>query len=166
MTEVKYCEGCTNCGGCGQRIRLAHKETMNKKLLQGLKYAAKVISDTKVNDFDLHEMIEDYNVYNNFQKLRYFGLVHHVKDSKGRKVRGHWLITRNGWAFLRGELSIHKWVKVLDNRIQDRSPELINVREVYRGSDIVVTTFEYFDDSGAPVGHRPTMPSERQTSLV
>lgn len=160
MSETEFCDS------CGQLKRLAHKETLNKKLLQGLQRAAGMVVETGSNDVDLHDLIDDYNVYNNFQKLRYFGLVHHVRDAAGRKVRGHWLITRNGWAFLRGELDVHKWVKVLDNRIRERSPELIDVRQVYRGSDVVVTTFEYFDDNNRPVGYRPTMPQERQTSLI
>jgi hypothetical protein len=160
MSEAEF------CNSCGQQIRLAHKETLNKKLLQGLQRAAEIVIDTQSNDVDLHSFIDDYNIYNNFQKLRYFGLVHHVRDYKGHKVRGHWLITRNGWAFLRGELEVHKWVKVLDNQIRERSQELIDVRQVYRGSDIVVTTFEYFDDNDRPVGYRPTVMPERQATLL
>lgn len=154
------------CEACGQRIRLAHKETLNKKLLQGLQQAARKVIETQVNDVHLHGFIADYNVYNNFQKLRYFGLIHRVRDEHGRPVRGHWLITRNGWSFLRGKISVHRWVKVLDNHITERSPELVHVRDVYRGSDVVVTTFEYFDDNSRPVGFRPILPAERQVSLI
>lgn len=155
------------CEKCGQRVKQAHKETLNKKLLTGLQQASSMIITSGSNDVDLHAFIDDYNIYNNFQKLRYFGLIHHVRDAQGRKVRGHWLITRNGWAFLRGELEVHKWVKVLDNEIRERSPELAGVRDVYRGSDIVVTTFEYFDDNNNPVGFRPTIPAKpEQASLL
>lgn len=153
------------CEHCGQRIRDAHNETLNKMLLTGLQRAARIVMDTKVNDVDLHDLVDDYNVYNNFQKLRYFGLVHHVTDKEGRKMRGHWLITRNGWAFLRGEKEVHKWVKIRDNHILERSPELIGVKDVYRGSDVVVTTFEYFDENGRPVGYRPVAPRSNQRAL-
>lgn len=144
------------CKECHQIVKQAHKETLNKSLLEGLQRAAKSIVASGVNDFDIHEIVDDYNLYNNFQKLRYFGLVHHVTDKRSKaRIRGHWLITRNGWAFLRGDLNICKWVKIRNNHIIERSPETLSVKDVYRGSEYVVTTFEYFDDDGNMVGIRP-----------
>ena len=161
MSELEFCEA------CGQQIKLAHKEFMNKNLLTGLQSAARSIIDRGVNDFDLHELFGQYNVYNNFQKLRYFGLVHHVVDRFTKsKTRGHWLITRNGWAFLRGELEVHKWVKIRNNKIIERSSEMISVRDVYFGSEAVATMFEYFDDNGNMVGVRPISKVTTQTRLI
>lgn len=157
------------CSECGEihKLQPAHKEAITKILLDGLQAAAKSIIARSKNDFDLHELFGQYNIYNNFQKLRYFGLVHHVTDKFTKaKVRGHWLITRNGWAFLRGELLVHKWVKVRDNHIIEHSPDLIGVRDVYRGSDILTTTFEYFDENGQPMGVKPkSKPMPKQGSL-
>jgi hypothetical protein len=160
MTAVEKCHS------CGQEIKQAHKETLNKKLLTGLQLAAQKVIATNANDVNLHDFVDDYNIYNNFQKLRYFGLIHYYRDRSGRRVRGHWLITKNGWSFLRGELDVHKWVKVRENHIVEYSPELINVRDVYRGSDIVVTVFQYFDENNEPVGFRPMAQADRQVSLI
>jgi hypothetical protein len=74
------------------------------------------------------------------------------------------LITRNGWAFLRGEIQIHKWVLVRENHIVSYSPELVSVRDVYYGSEAITTTFEYFDEYGNQVGYRP-MQASRQGVL-
>jgi len=131
-----------------------------------LKQAARVVQETEVNNFSLHEINGSVMDYNNFQKLRYHGLVHHVTDRTGQRVRGHWLITRNGWAFLRGELNLPKWVTVRNNHIVDRSSELINVRDVYYGSEAIHTVFEYFDEDGYPVGPRPIHKLSLQTSLI
>lgn len=156
------------CHTCGQKVKQAHKEHLNKNLLTGLQAAAKSIMDSGGNNFDLHELFDQYSIYNNFQKLRYFGLVHHVRNQHGQTLRGHWLITRNGWSFLRGELEVHRWVKVRGNVIVERSPELISVRDVYRGSSAITTTFEYFDEDGQSVGFRPSLSSNnlKQRSLL
>lgn len=148
------------CHHCGQKIKQARKETLNKQLVTSLQTAAVHITSSGRNDFDLHELFNNTNAYNNFQKLRLFGLVHHVTKN-GQRVRGHWLITRNGWAFLRGERSMHKWVKVQNNSIIEHSPELISVQDVYRGSEVIVTTFEYFDEYGNQVGYRPIQQSRQ-----
>ncbi len=153
------------CETCHQKIRLAHKENLNKNLLTGLQQAARRIAASGVNDIDINEFIDDTNIYNNFQKLRYFGLIHHYRNNDV-KVRGHWLITRNGWRFLRGDIKVHKWVKVQNNSIIEHSPELIDVRSVYYGSDIITTTFEYFDENNRPVGFRPLADGSQQLSLI
>lgn len=151
------------CFHCGQKIKLARKEVFNKGLCTSLQTAAVYISATGKNDFDIHTLFNDTNTYNNFQKLRFFGLVHHVTKN-GVNVRGHWLITRNGWAFLRGEQRTHKWVKVQNNRIIEHSPETIRVQDAYHGSEVIHTTFEYFDASGYPVGYRPVY-VDKQTTI-
>lgn len=145
------------CSHCGEPhlVKLAHKETINKQKLQMLKAAAEYIKRTGVNDFRLAELDQDANRYTNFQKLRYHGLVHYGRDKAGNRRKGHWLITRNGWAFLRGELEIPKYVLVKDNHITSRADTTLGVRDVYRGSEAITTLFEYFDDEGRMVGVRP-----------
>jgi len=156
------------CEHCGQEIKQAYKEVLSKHKLTMLQRAARYIMERRVNDYDLHDMIHEHNDYTNFQKLRFHGLVHHVTDKNGRKVRGHWLITRNGWAFLRGELQLPKFVLVKNNGVVTRSEETISVRDVYRGSEAIITMFEYFDDNGNMVGVRPNSApnhNSQQTSL-
>lgn len=107
------------------------------------------------NDIHNSMFANDTNFYNNFQKLRYHGLVYYARDENGQRVRGHWLITRNGWAFLRGEIRLPKHVLVKNNHIVGRSDEDVSMRDVYVGAETMQTTFEYFDEDGRPVGIRP-----------
>lgn len=155
------------CEACGSVIQQTHKETLNKMKLTMLKAGASRVIETNKNDFQLHELSGNINSYNNFQKLRYHGLIHYVTRN-GVRQRGHWLITRNGWAFLRGEITLPKYVLVKNNHIESKSDRHITVREVYYGSEEIQTTFEYFDDDGKPVGFRPTIrqSNNMQMSLV
>jgi hypothetical protein len=146
------------CPACGQVKQQAHKESMDKMKLLLLKAAAQHVIDTKVNDFkkkDLNLQDIAQSAYGNFGKLRYHGLITPVREN-GQRIKGRWLVTRNGWAFLRGELKISKFVLVRNNSIIDHSPVLISVRDVYYGSEEIQTTFEYFDhETGAMIGWRP-----------
>lgn len=143
------------CHACGQKIKEAHKEQINKHKLTMLQTVATHVTRTGINNFGLAEIFDkDTNSYNNFQKLRYHGLVHHVKEN-GIPVPGRWLVTRNGWRFLRGDLELSKYVMILDNTIVEHSPDTIDVKSVYRGSEYIATIFEYFDDEGRPTAVRP-----------
>jgi len=156
------------CHSCGQTIMEAHREHLGKMKLTMLKRAASHVMQTKKNDFMVRDIADEseFKVFNNFQKLRYHGLVTPGRDHFGNRVRGRWLITRNGWAFLRGKLELPKFVLVRNNHIVDHSSQTIDVREVYRGSDAIVTTFEYFDDAGNMIGFRPVRKPSLQASLL
>jgi predicted transcriptional regulator len=54
------------------------------------------------------------NDYNNFQKLRYHGLVAKVKAKAG-----YWLITKRGGQFLRNEIAIPAGVKTFRNHVEE-----------------------------------------------
>lgn len=157
------------CRHCGSKIQQAHKEVLSKHKLDMLQMAAKHITQNKLpNDFHVKDAGEDFTDYANFQKLRYHGLVHRVKDSEGRYKRGHWFITPIGWQFLRGTREFPKYVLVRNNRIVEKSSEMIRVQDVYRSNPEVITHFEYFDDDGQYVGLKPDMvPStDRQLSFL
>jgi len=156
------------CDHCGQEIKEAHKEVLNKMKLTMLQTAAAHVKQTMKNDFKVYEFApeEQFKTYNNFQKLRYHGLITPVRDNMNRRIRGRWLITRNGWSFLRGELQMPSYVTVKNNRIDQHSAHLISVRDVYRGSEAITTTFEYFDEWGKPIGYRPVLQHNPQLSLV
>lgn len=153
------------CVHCGQVVIQAHKEVLNKMKLTMLQTAAQHVKETMRNDFKVYEFApeDQFKTYHNFQKLRYHGLITPVQEN-AQRIRGRWLITRNGWAFLRGEVDLPKSVKVRNNKVVERDSKLINVRDVYRGSDVIATTFEYFED-GEPIGYRPVR-RNNQLSLV
>jgi hypothetical protein len=146
------------CDKCGQRIQQAHKESMDKMKLLLLKAAAQHVIETGVNDFkksDLNLQEIAQSAYGNFGKLRYHGLITPIRHNDQR-VKGRWLITRNGWAFLRGDINIPKFVKVRNNTIIEHSPVRISVRDVYYGSMAIETRFEYFHhETGEMIGFRP-----------
>jgi hypothetical protein len=138
---------------------MSHKETLNKMKAEILKTAGQLVINTNRNQFkkrDVPGLADNPTRYNNFQKLRYHGLIAQARRN-GVKLRDEWVITRNGWAFLRGELSLPKYVTVLDNHLVEggKSKHLVKMLDVLKGGMYLETQFEYFDDEGRPVGIRP-----------
>lgn len=170
MTLTTEPHTCSHCGEL-HTPQLAHKESIEKRKLLMLKAAANWVVEHKQNDFkkkDLDLARFGQSAYGNFGALRYHALIAKVKDKQtGKPVKGRWLVTKQGWQFLRGVLDIPKFVLVKDNHIVpgSHSKRLINVRNVYYGSDIINTTFQYFDDDGNMVGWRPTTPPDKQAKL-
>ena len=142
-----------------------HNETLNILKCSMLKSAAAQVVSTKVNDFKKSDIPDqNHSEYANFQKLKYHGLITKVRIN-GVTTRDRWLITRNGWAFLRGELKLPKTVRVKNNHTlpTDRSETLVSIVDVLKGSDYMETKFEYFDeDTGDMIGLRPTTQPEEQ----
>lgn len=89
-----------------------------------VKFWMKVV-EKRVNQVHLQRDLElDKNAYNNFQKLRYFGLVAKVKEQSG-----YWLITRRGAQFVHGKQRVNRQVRIFDNHIVERSEETISILE-------------------------------------
>lgn len=143
-----------------------HKEVLNKHKLNLLKKAARHIEDTGKNEFPIKIFSDNMNDYCNLQKCRLHGLIHHARSSDGSIKRGKWLITRTGWSFLGGKLSLPKWVMVRDNEIVSRCADQVKVQQVYYGSEAVHTTFDYFSEDGLPIGVKPLKQVTRQTALI
>lgn len=147
------------CTGCGEVhvVHDAHKEVLNRMKLTMLKAAASHVMQTMRNDFKVRDICEpeQFKLFNNFAKLRYHGLVTPVRDYKKQRIKGRWLVTKNGWAFLRGELSLPKYVLVQNNQISSRADQLIGLKDIYYAEDYVETNFEYFNEDGQAVGRRP-----------
>lgn len=135
------------CHTCGQKMRDARREYLNKHKLIMLKTAAGHVLAKRKNDFSLSELSGEVNHYTNWQKLRYHGLIHHVREN-GVKQRGRWFITPRGWAFLKGDVELPNYVLVKNNMVSEHSVEMIHVEDVYQGSEAVYTTFEYIDQHG------------------
>lgn len=156
---------CTECGEL-HTPQLAHKESIDKRKLNMLKAAAQWVTDNNKNDFkkkDLDLPRFGQSAYGNFGALRYHALIAKVRNRDTKKpIKGRWLVTRQGWAFLRGDLKMPKFVLVKDNHIvpNSHSKQTIGVRDVYYGSEAITTHFEYFDEDGVPVGVRPAFDHE------
>lgn len=154
------------CDHCGQRIPLTRKEMLNKHKVAMLKRAALHVIDKlnageeDANDFMVRDFTEpeDFKRFNFFSHLRLHGLVFKQTDAAGNVLRGRWGITRNGWAFLKGQLQLPAYVLIKNNHIESRADLLVNFSDVWRGEDTMQTSFEYFDDDGKPVGVFPSVP--------
>lgn len=162
------------CSECGEVhvVQLAHKESIDKRKLSMLKAAATWVIDNNLNDFkkkDLDLSRFGQSAYGNFGALRYHALIAKVRDRNTKKpIKGRWLVTRQGWAFLRGELKISKFVLVKDNHIvpNSHSQQTIGVRDVYYGSEAITTHFEYFDEDNKPVAIRPAFKQENKQNAL
>lgn len=113
-----------HCGACGS-VLSGRWESLSAGLAQTLIRFYQTVDRSGKNDVHvLKECGLTINAANNFQKLRYFGLVAKVEGKSG-----HWLITRRGEAFVRNEIRVSKRVFVFRNAIQDRSTETVSIEE-------------------------------------
>lgn len=160
------------CPTCHQTIKQAREHNMTVYLVKLLKAAAGYVAETKTNDFkmaDINDRLQPYgpSAYNNFKHLRYFGLIHHPMNKQtGKRYQRRWLVTKQGWEFLRGEWDCRKSVVIKNNEIQEdlSTDQRINVRRVGAPME---TEFLYFDDDGRPVGRRPQeQTTNNQQSLL
>lgn len=159
MSEVEFCDN------CGQRWPQARKESLSKIKAEILMSAGQLVASTMTNRFKLKDVAActEPSHYNNFQKLRYHGLIAKLKID-GQLVRNEWVITRNGFRFLRGRIELPKFVTIKNNHVVERSAVLLSLTDVWRGAPYLESTFEYFDDDNNPVGLRPDY--ERQATLL
>lgn len=119
--ELKDRSVCANCTASMKAFWHALSPGLVGNLIKAIQF---VISRNK-NSFHL---AKDLNLtkteYNNFQKLRFHGLIAHVKDK-----RGHWLITTRGGQFLRGEMRVNARVKTFRNHVEEHSPETVHIND-------------------------------------
>lgn len=137
-----------HCPTCGART-VEYTHTLTKGLVSGLKRVIASVHAAGRNDVAFSDIdFGEFNRQRNFQKLRYFGLVAHVRDAAGNPIRGRWLITRRGGAFLRGEIEIPHQVTTYRNRIVKRSDVTVSVKEVAADHDTA-----YYQKEFAPKPH-------------
>lgn len=134
------------CKHCGQRIR-ERKESLSRGLVKTLVKFGRAVNKLDRNEVHPRKEVSlDKSEYNNFQKLRYFGLVAKVEDRAG-----YWLITRNGGAFLRGEFLSHKYVTVRDNRVVAYSDERVGIHDSLEDIPYWMEKDDYLKDLFKPV---------------
>lgn len=125
-------EICHNCGA----PMVHHKHRLTPGLVEVFKKFVSAVKQKGLNDIHLQTELElSNNEYNNFQKLRYFGLVHHADKDQTRN--GHWLVTRLGGEFIRCERPVKAWVVTYRNRIDENYPceEYVWILDFYKNTD-------------------------------
>lgn len=117
------------CFHCGRRM-LEHKQGLATGLVRSLYMVAEVQRDTGKPVF-LRETRLVHEQKANFNKLKYWGL---VKMGRTDMVKGgDWLVTDKGFQFLRGELSVVKFVVTYDNRVLRTEGDNIFISDITDG---------------------------------
>ena len=125
------------CPHCGASLeKRAHR--LSKGLVKSLVLFKLKVCELDRNEIHLrNDMSLTKNQYNNFQKLRYHGLVAKCfdKETKLRKS-GYWLLTRRGNQFLKNEISVPVRVITFRNKIVERDEKRLSVHEILTDSSL------------------------------
>lgn len=130
MKNTKQVEEKKVCNCCGAKLN-GRWEHISKGIAENL-IRFRIEAIKKGNKVHL---IKDLNLthsqYNNFQKLRFHGLIAHYKNPITKEEEsGYWLLTKRGNQFCKNEASIPKKVLVFRNTIQDKGDKLVNISEI------------------------------------
>ena len=149
------------CPHCGAKME-KKKHLLNRGLVKALRVTIAGVKAQDKNDIAFGDIPWDnnnkgFNLRQNFQKLRYFGLVAHPRDENGKRIWGRWLITKRGGQFLRGEISVYSFVVSYRNHVIERSETFKSIVEVENDHTLSYyqTEFAYekpmpdYDDSDA-----------------
>ena len=118
-----------HCPTCDAKLT-GRWEYINKSQITLLNKLHKGINKFNRNSIHLQDdLYLTKNEYNNFQKLRYNGLVAHADGT------GCWLMTRRGASFLKGEIHLPKGVLVFRNRIQKYATKRVNIKSVLKNDE-------------------------------
>lgn len=127
------------CSSCG-----AHSNKFWKRLSKGnvgaLIKLRRAIGQYNRNDIHIAQEVDlTYSERANFSTLRQHGMVAHIKDEKGNRVSGRWLLTKRGAAFLKGQLEVPLKVQTMNNKVIGHSEEYVTIEQVMK-------TLPVFDD--------------------
>jgi len=121
------CDVCWNCGahsGCG-RMKRAFNKTMDRRLADVFMQAIDQCVRNQDSTFDVSEVYGDSeNLKADFRKLHFWSLVE--STGKYREYR----ITKLGWQFAIGRVSIPKLVTVWRNKVEQSSLEEVDIESL------------------------------------
>jgi len=124
--------------GCLACLANMHRSehTLTNGMIVALMKFARACVDLKLREANPREAINAHGqqLYlderSNWTKLRFFGLVAKYKEN-GVQKGGKWVVTRNGWAFLRSELAVPKFIRTFRNKIVEKSTETVKIFYIY-----------------------------------
>jgi len=93
------------CHHCSAKM-VKYTHILNKQMISSLVLLAKAGGRANLRDLGLGRV-----KFQNFQKMRYFGLVRYGYHEDGTRAGGVWEVTDRGYRFLAGEIKIRKRVK-------------------------------------------------------
>jgi hypothetical protein len=107
------------CPTCGH-ISKEHKHGLNKTLIAGLRALYSTGGTSRLDKMKL----DNNTIFNNFQKLQYFGLAMRVGN------HNEWSITTAGREFLGAQRKIVRWVITRNGTVIRRSDEIVFIHQV------------------------------------
>lgn len=127
----------TICPYCGASL-VMRWERLSKGLVKTLiEFRKEVVEKNKFNRVHPRkDMKLGISEYANFQKLRYHGLVAHVKKADGTEDSGYYLLTRRGNLFCKNQIEVPEKVLIFRNKIEARGTTFTNVERILKGIDI------------------------------
>lgn len=130
------------CDHCGASIK-EWKHGLTRGLVKAFIKFCYAINKKEYNKIHLQtEMELTKNEYNNFQKLRYFGLVARSGEA------GNWALTNIGERYARGEIGIEKFAISYRDRLVRREGEKVWLQQFYeKGNN--TESFDYWQQSFA-----------------
>lgn len=148
MTEIEYCPH------CGAKMQ-SYWHRLTPGIVKALVKMRAGIAKSGVNhinpakDLDGTDLELTKNERGNLSKLRFHALIAKYSENHKRQ-QGEWLITRRGFAFLRGEESVPRRVKTYRNRVVDHDEVLVTIADILHD----VPYFERLQDIEAEPGQR------------
>lgn len=119
--ELKNKEYCSNCNASMKMFW----QMLSPGLVGCLIKAIEFVNYNNKNEFNLQKDLDlSKTEYNNFQKLRFHGLIAHSGDKLG-----YWLITKRGGAFLRNEVAIPAGVQTFRNTVMGHTEEMVRITD-------------------------------------
>lgn len=103
------------CTHCHHSINI-YSYPINKVMVKFLRAMAEETDKTKNREIDVEKVSVIHHERTQITKLRIHGLIAKVKDEKGHHKARMWLITKKGWAFLKGE-PVPRKVVIYNNQV-------------------------------------------------
>lgn len=106
-----------------------NKEMLSRGLVDTLMIFAREVKRTGNNSIHISDKLDlNHSQYNNFQKLKYHGLV--AKDGRFGNKSGYWCLTTRGIKFLSNKESVPVYVLVDDNQKVGESENKVFISEL------------------------------------
>lgn len=125
------------CPYCRANMKM-YWQPLSKGLVKTLiKFRQEVIKRNRNKIHIAQDMNFTKTEFNNFQKLRYHGLVTKwINPDTKIHDAGYWLLTRRGNLFAKNLISLPFKVQTYRNRIVDKSPELYYINDLLGSEDL------------------------------
>lgn len=147
MENTNETEVICKCPNCGASMKM-HWHRLSKGLVTSLIKFRKQVIALQRNKVQIQKEGGFTKIeYNNFQKLRYHGLVaKYVNPENKQHEAGYWLLTKRGNQFCKNMLQVPVKVQTFRNKISDKASELVYLSDVLKGVDVPV--WDKIDDFG------------------